>query len=211
VGVHVRHHLEGLAEEAVDLLRPAAHFRLSRRQNLLITCCKLTALRSIDNPLRVQPGGGDPLDRIVREVDEILDVDPGLPSDLVGELVADAVDGAQDLIGHAFAFVPVVLEQFALGLVESAVLLLDAEHLARIVEHHEVDLAVQGPPLVLAGPVHAVEDRVVAGQGVAQDREGRYLGLMGTAQGQPGEIRGNNSRHVPTGRCSHGHMSRPGV
>jgi hypothetical protein len=119
----------------------------------------VVAFGCVDHALRVQPGGEDPLDGMVRAVDAILDAQPGLLSDLVGEFVADAVDAAQDLIGHALAFVPVVFEQLALSLVESAVLLLDAEHLTGAVEDHEVDFAVQGPPFVLVGPVHAVEDR----------------------------------------------------
>jgi hypothetical protein len=56
----------------------------------------------------------------------------------------------------------------ALGLLQVAVLLLNAEHLPGPVQHHEVDLAIEGVAAVLAGPVHAVEDGVVAGQGIAQ-------------------------------------------
>jgi hypothetical protein len=74
------------------------------------------------------------------------------------------VDGAQDLIAHALARIPVIFEQPARALLEPAVLLLDAEHSARMVDHHEVDLAVQGPSLVLAGSVHAVEHRVIVAQ-----------------------------------------------
>jgi len=68
-----------------------------------------------------------------------------------------------DLGAHALAVIPIHLEQGSLLLLESAVLLLDAEDLTGVIEHHEVDLPVQGLALVLASPVDPVKNRVVVG------------------------------------------------
>ena len=82
-----------------------------------------------------------------------------------------------------------------LAFFEPAVLLLDTERSAAIVGRHEVDLAVQGPSLVLAGPVHAVEHRVIIRQGVTQHRQRFDFRLVSAAQGQTREIRGDDSCH----------------
>lgn len=87
------------------------------------------------------------------------------------------------------------LEELALGLLQGAVLLLDAEHPPGAVQHHEVDLAVAGVAAVLAGPVHAVKDGVVLGQGVAQIGQGGDLGPVGPGEGEPGEVGGDDPGH----------------
>jgi len=62
MGMHVGHDLEGLAEERVDLVRPAASVRRPRRQDCLDPAGELLALRGVHNPLAVQPGSGYPFD-----------------------------------------------------------------------------------------------------------------------------------------------------
>ena len=90
-------------KNACDLVGPAARVWRLGGQNGLDAGGELRAAAGVHHPLRVQAAAARSLDGVVGAVDEVLDVEPRRLADLVGELLADAVDGAQDLIADVLA------------------------------------------------------------------------------------------------------------
>jgi hypothetical protein len=91
--MHVRDDLEALAQEGVDALGVwglNAPGVAVGRQDLLNALRELPAPAGIGYALPIQPGGVEPAQRMIRAVDQVLDVQAGTTPLLLGELVASA-------------------------------------------------------------------------------------------------------------------------
>jgi hypothetical protein len=91
--------------------------------------------------------------------------------------------------------VAVALDELAGRFMQAAVLLLDAEHVARRIGDDEVDLAVEGVALVLARSKNAVKDGVAVRQRAAEHGEALELWRMGAAERELCEVVGGELGH----------------
>lgn len=105
-------------------------------------------------------------------VDQVIQRQPGAVAVLPVELLPDLVHRAADLGTGVLVPVLVALDEPGAAFRKQAVLLLDQEHIAALVDDDEVHLAEVHPLGVLARPVHTVQDRVVVRQGLFQIRKG---------------------------------------
>lgn len=199
LGVDVYPDLERLGEEVLDLGHPPVRSHRSRTEQLGDPLGEPATLRGIDHPRGVESGGVQPNHAVVRAVDEVVEVQVGVPRVDRLELLADALQAAPDLIAdrlHRPA--RICLGQPRVGLHEGPVLLLDQQHPAGAVDDGEVDLAVHRVAAVLARPVDPVEDGIGGRQGLAEITQGLELRPMSPGQLQPPDVGGDETGHQAT-------------
>ena len=136
----------------------------------------------------------DPHQPVRAAVDQVIEVDR--PAALGSpELLPHVVERPLHLVRDALGPVGVVGDQPILGLLQRPVLLLDEQRLARPVHDHEVELAEHRLARPLPRQVHAVKHRVAVGQPGLEPAQRLDLVAIGASQVQPGEVRGNDTRH----------------
>jgi hypothetical protein len=114
---------------------------------------------------------------VLRAVEEVIHVQSKVLAILPGEFLADPGDGPVQLLYRVARFsIAVFLDQLAVGLLERAIFLLDQYYVARAIHDNEIDLAVHGVVAVFPAPVDAMEDGVIVGQRLLQQREGFDFG-----------------------------------
>jgi hypothetical protein len=145
---------------------------------------------------------------MIRAIDEVVEVQVGVPRVDGLELLADAFQGAPDLVAdglHHPARIP--LRQPGVRLHQRPVLLLDQQHPPGAVDDGKVDLAVHRVAVVLPRPVNAVEDGVGGRQGLAEVAQGLEFRPVPAGQLQPSDVRGDETGHQAT--YSAGRPARP--
>jgi hypothetical protein len=133
---------------------------------------------------------------VIRTIDQVVDFEFRAAGILLPELIPKQFEVAPHLAVDEFGVTSlVVLFEAPLGLVQAAILLLDNQHIAGLVDDDEVDLAERGPIPVRFAPMNTVVDEVFVGQAVPQSNERLYFVILKSIGSDGFDVGGENLSH----------------
>ncbi len=174
--VDARHQFQVLAQELPDPFGLAVVTVDARAQHGRDSCGEIVIAAGVDDAFRVQAHRVHVLHPVVRQVQQIAQLQPGFVPVAALVFLEHVVQRAMQLPRDVLLAVTVDLDQSLAGLLEIPRLLLDQQHRAAAVDDEEVDLAAPERATVGVGPVDAMEDRVVVRQRLGERAQRLELG-----------------------------------